>query len=126
MKKSVYKQVVKTIEIEEWDFDKSLDLLVKKFPDVRPETLRSILNQEYQKRVKRTHKHQTSEQKRREAYKAFVNGVSDKNYKEGVIVRIAKKNRFSPAQTGKIILEENHKRWVCVIVIYLANGHMQC
>jgi len=68
------------------------------------------LNQEYQSKVKRTHKHQTSDQKRSELYNAYNSAVNSKSYTEGVIVKLAKKNRFSPAQSAKIILEEYIKR----------------
>lgn len=110
MRKAVYKQIVKTIENEEWDFDQVLEILIEKFPEEIPETLRSIVTQEYQKRVKRTHKSQTSDQKRRELFNAFNSAVKSRDYKEGVIVKLAKNNRFSPAQSAKIILEEHFKK----------------
>ena len=76
MKKAVHKQIVKTIENEDWDFDQVLEILIEKFPEEKPETLRSILNQEYQSKVKRTHKHQTSDQKRSELYNAYNSAVN--------------------------------------------------
>ena len=111
MKKLVYKEVIKTIESEEWDFDKVLQVLSVKFASEKPETLRSILNQEYQKRVKKTHKYQTSDQKRREVFNQFTsalaqNKASPSDDQLQIINKIAKKNKFSSAQTGKIILEE--------------------
>lgn len=111
-KESVHKAVVKFIEAEEWNFEETLVKLADKFPDERYESLRSILNQEYQKRVKRTHSWQTSEQKRKEVYNTYVTRVKDKNYTpaSGVIVQIAQKNRFSSAQTAKIVLEESLRR----------------
>jgi len=110
MKREIYDQIVQVIENEEWDFDQVLHLLTVRFSEVKAETLRSILNQEYQKRVKRTHKSQTCDSKRREIFHSFNSAIKSKDYKEGVIVKLAKKNRFSPAQTGKIILEEYLKR----------------
>lgn len=65
--------------------------------------------QEYQRRVKRTHKSQTSEYKRKEIYNNFKSEVNNRDYEEGYIVRLAKKKQFSPAQFAKIILEEYHK-----------------
>lgn len=110
MKRAIYKQIVKCIENEEWDFDHVLEILNAKFPDEKAESLRSILNQEYQKRVKRTHKQQTSEEKRREFYSEFqTSSQDDQKYRQGVIVRLGKNNRFSPAQIAKIILEEDLK-----------------
>lgn len=110
MKSEIYFEIVQKIESEEWDFDHVLEILIECFPSVKSETLRSILNQEYQKRVKKTHKYQTSEQKRRELYNSYNSAVKSKDYKEGVVIKLAKKNRFSPAQTAKIILEEHLKR----------------
>ena len=76
MKKAIYKQIVKTIENEEWDFDQVLEILIGKFPEEKSETLRAIQVQEYQRRVKRTHKSQTSEYKRKEIYNNFKSGIS--------------------------------------------------
>lgn len=110
MKKEIYKDVVKTIDNEDWDFDHVLEILTEKFSDQKVESLRAILNQEYQKRVKKTHKLQFCEQKRKELFHSFHSAVKSKDYKEGVIIKLAKKNRFSPAQTAKIILEEYMKK----------------
>ena len=76
MKKAIYKQIVKTIENEEWDFDQVLEILTGKFPEEKSETLRAIQVQEYQRRVKRTHKSQTSEYRRKEIYNNFKSGIS--------------------------------------------------
>ncbi len=109
MKRSVYKEIVRVIEQEEWDFEETHKTLKNKFPDVKSDTLRSILNQEYQKHVKKTHHYQTSEHKRRESFATYKSKASAVPYKRGIIIEIAKKNRFSPAQTAKIILEEHLK-----------------
>lgn len=110
MKRAVYKDVVKTIEAEEWDFDQVLKILCQKFPDEKSETLRSILNQEYQKQVKRTHKQFKSDSKREKIFNEYNSQVKSKDYREGVILKIAKRYRFSSTQIGKIILEEHYKR----------------
>ena len=110
MKRAVYKEVVKTIEAEEWDFDQVLKILCQKYPDEKSETLRSILNQEYQKQVKRTHKQFKSDSKREKIFNEYNSQVKSKDYREGVILRIAKRYRFSSTQIGKIILEEHYKR----------------
>lgn len=110
MKREIYRNVVKSIDNEDWDFDLVLEILTEKFPDEKVESLRAILNQEYQKRVKKTHKLQFCESKRKELYHSFHSAVKSKDYKEGVIIKLAKKNRFSPAQTAKIILEEYVKK----------------
>lgn len=83
----------------------------KKFPEIKNESLRSILNQEYQKRVKRAHKLKFTEGNRKEFFNAFQVATKSPDYKEGVIIRIAKKNRFSPAQIAKVILEEHLKKF---------------
>lgn len=102
---------MKTIDNEDWDFDQVLQILCKKFSEEKPETLRSILNQEYQKRVKRTHKQFNSDSKRKEIFNAYNSAVKSKDYKEpGVILKIAKKHRFSPTQIGKIVLEEYYNK----------------
>ena len=53
MKREVYKSVVEVIRSEEWDFDQVLPKLEKQFRSENPDTLRSILNQEYQNQVKK-------------------------------------------------------------------------
>ena len=53
MKREVYKSVVEVIRSEEWDFDQVLPKLEKQFRSEKPDTLRSILNQEYQNQVKK-------------------------------------------------------------------------
>ena len=106
MRKEVYKNVLKVIRSEEWDFDLVLPKLEEQFSGENPDALRSILNQEYQYQVKKTHKQQTSDKKREEILEDFQRAIKDPHYKDQqVIVQIAKKNRFSPSQTGKIILE---------------------
>jgi len=109
MKKAIYEQIVETIKSEEWDFDQVLEILIEKFPEEKPETLRSIVTLQYQKWVKKTAKSQTSDHKRRELFNEFNQALKSKDYKEGVIVELAKNNRFSPAQFAKIILEEHFK-----------------
>jgi len=109
MKKSVHKQVINAINKEEWDFENVLEILVRKFTDEKRETLRSILNQEYLKNIKRHHKYQTSEDKKREIVSVYHSAVRSKDYRQasaGVIIDIAKRNRFSPAITAKIIVED--------------------
>ena len=106
MKREVYKKVLEVIKNEEWDFDIVFQKLIDKYPKEKPETLRSILNQEYQNQVKKTHKSQTSDLKKSQIIQEFHELTSDPNYKSGAIIRIAKKNRFSPSLTGKLILKE--------------------
>ena len=109
MKREVYRKVVKEIEKEDWDFDQVLEILCEKFPFEHSATLRSILHQEYQKRVKRKHKEFNSEEGRKKIVQDFKKAVNSKDYSSGVILRIAKEKRFSPTQIGKIILEEHLK-----------------
>jgi len=113
MKKAIYEQIVETIKYEVWDFDQVLEILIEKFPEEKPETLRSIVNLEYQKGVKKIardwNNSQTADQRRRELFNKFTLALNSKDYKEGVIVEFAKNSRFSPAQFAKIILEEKFK-----------------
>ena len=96
MKKAIYEQIVETIKNEEWDFDQVLEILIEKFPEEKPETLRSIVTLEYQKQVKKTakpwdlKKSQTADHKRRELFNKFNFALNSKDYKEGVIVELAK------------------------------------
>jgi len=55
---------------------------------------------------------QTSKQKAAEVYERFSARLTDPSYKigEGVIVDIARKNRFSPALTAKLVIEEDLTR----------------
>ena len=107
MKRSVYDKVIKTIESEEWDFENVLKTLCEKFSDEKPETLRSILSLEHTKQVKRTHK--IIESKRKQIFEQYTSEVKSSNYQQGVVLKIAKENRYSPMQIGKIILEETFK-----------------
>ena len=75
MKKDIYKQIVKTIETEDWDFDQVLEILTTKFPQEKSETLRAIQVQEYQRRVIRTSKSQLSEHNREKIYNDFKSGI---------------------------------------------------
>ena len=103
MKREVYKSVVEVIRSEEWDFDQVLPKLEKQFKSEKTDTLRSILNQEYQNQVKKTHT--KNKNKKKELFEEFREAIASPNYKDGVIIEIAKKNRFSPLLTGKFILE---------------------
>ena len=109
MKRSVYKSVVKVIETEEWDFDSCQKVLIDYFPEENPKSLRSILAQEYAKRCKKTHGIQTSSARVADILRKYKAKTNSKDYKpgqdEGVVVGIAKKNRFSPNLTARIILE---------------------
>jgi len=107
MKRSVYDKVIKTIESEEWDFEDVLKKLCEKFSDEKPETLRSILSLEHTNQVKRTHK--IIESKRRQIFEQYTSAVNSSNYQQGVVLKIAKENRYSPMQIGKIVLEETLK-----------------
>jgi len=103
----VYDKVIKTIESEEWDFEDVLKKLCEKFSDEKPETLRSILSLEHTNQVKRTHK--IIESKRRQIFEQYTSAVKSSNYQQGVVLKIAKENRYSPMQIGKIVLEETLK-----------------
>lgn len=104
MKREVYKSVVEVIRSEEWDFDLVLSKLEKQFNSEKPDTLRSILNQEYQNQVKKTHT--KIKNKKEEIFTDFIEAIQSPNYKNGVIIQIAKEYRFSPSLTGKIIVEQ--------------------
>lgn len=104
MRREVYKSVVEVIRSEEWDFDLVLSKLEKQFNSEKPDTLRSILNQEYQNQVKKTHT--KIKNKKEEIFTDFVEAIDSPDYKNGVIIQIAKEYRFSPSLTGKIIVEQ--------------------
>ena len=80
MKREVYRKVVKEIEKEDWDFDQVLQILREKFPYENSSSLRSILHQEYQKRVKRKHKEFNSEEGRKKIVQDFKKAVNSKDY----------------------------------------------
>ena len=115
MKRAIYEQIVETIKNEVWDFDQVLEILIENFPQEKPETLRSIVNLEYQKSVKKVayswnpEKSDKAQQKRSELFNKFKLALNSRDYQEGVIVEFAKESRFSPAQFAKIILEEYYK-----------------
>jgi hypothetical protein len=96
--------VVAEIECQDFDTDECLQVLLKRFPNERPESLRSILAQSVQRRVKKSNAYNTSEPARKDIYDEYNERV--KQDRPGVIVGIAKRNRFSPALTAKLVLEE--------------------
>ena len=112
MKRELYHAIIRCIDEEEFDLEHTFKKLKEIFPKERPESLRSILTQQYSKEVKNTYRAQTSEHKRKEYCEKFEKSLSgsvskDNQSKSGcTIIDIAKKNRFSPALTAKIILSE--------------------
>ena len=97
MKREVYRKVVKEIEKEDWDFDQVLEILCEKFPFEPSATLRSILHQEYQKRVKRKHKEFNSEEGRKKIVQDFKKAVNSKDYSR----KVAKIHKKIVSQCGK-------------------------
>ena len=63
MKREIYDSIIRSISGEEFDLEGTLSKLKDNFPCVRPETLRSILTQQYSSTVKKTYHSQTSELK---------------------------------------------------------------
>ena len=114
MKRSVHRSIVETIESEVFDYQECLKVLVAKFPAVRHEALCSILSQEHQKRVKRSFGAQTSAVKRRDNYRLFTQRLRQKKEAppasdggRGIIVDIARANRFSATLTAKALLVDH-------------------
>jgi len=111
MKRSVYHAIIETIEVEEFDYQECLKVLTCKFPSVRHEALCSILSQEHQKRVKRAFSHQTSAAKRKENYRIFTQRLRDQQQfgtsGPGIIVELARANRFSATLTAKALLVDH-------------------
>jgi len=105
MKGSVYRAVVETIESEVFDYQECKRTLVTKFPSIKEEALCSILSQEHQKRVKRSFSHQTSAAKRKENYRLFLAKLQ--KGETGIIVEIARANRFSATLTAKALLVDH-------------------
>ena len=110
MKRSVHKAIVETIENTEFDYHVCLEVLIEKFPKVRKQSLSSILSQEHQKRVKRSYGYQTSAAKRKEnarIYKERLQQQGKSPDEAGIIVKIAKQNRFSATLTAKALLVDH-------------------
>lgn len=117
MRRSVYRSIVETIESEEFDYQECLKTLTKKFPAVRHDSLCGILSQEHQKRVKRSFFFQTSASKRKENYKLFTKRLAQQRNNSGkkqpgansrgIIVDIARQNRFSATLTAKALLVDH-------------------
>ncbi|KAB7500924.1 Uncharacterized protein Anas_05845 [Armadillidium nasatum] len=103
MRFSLYNKVVKSIEDLE-DNDTCVQKLCKTYPELSPATLESIYSQWIQRKVKKSY-HKITQCDEVSNYchqyqKAIENGEPP-----GVILRLAKQLRFSPAMTAKIILE---------------------
>ena len=112
MRATVYKQILRVIDEEEFDFEETLKVLREKFPKERDVALCSILAQEHQKRVKRTYNVQTSAHKRKEIHNQYKEKLRQQRngkeeYREGIIVNIAKQNKFSAVLTARSLLAEH-------------------
>ena len=105
MKQQVYSQVVNQIDLLPFDFQVCHTALVAKFPDEDSKTLKSVISQHYQKKVKKTYRIFSSDNKKAKTYRDYKDLVSQTS-DIGVICRIARKNRFSASLTAKFILEE--------------------
>ncbi|CAB4068219.1 Uncharacterized protein C15orf41,Uncharacterized protein C15orf41 homolog [Lepeophtheirus salmonis] len=106
MKQATYESIILVIDECEFDFDQILAQIIKKFPDISPVLLRSILSLEYQRRIKKNfYRHSTPQDKKR-LYDKFVKRVRAGD-PPGVIVQLAKANKFAPALIGRSILESS-------------------
>jgi len=102
---SLYLQIESFVQPHLKDFDKAIQLVINQFPQVRPESLRSILAQLYQRFIKLNYRVAHSGEKRRRIYKEFVS-LLQSGSEQGIIIRLAIENKTSPALAAKIIVEE--------------------
>ena len=105
MKRLVYLEIIKDIESFEFDLDVCLKKLCEKYPEEKPKTLRSIVSQQYQRRVKKAFPLMNNPQKRKKLFAEYEKRV-EQGDRPGIIIDIAKKNRYSPQLMSKIIVEE--------------------
>jgi hypothetical protein len=105
----VYLNIQQSVKQNISDFDLALETALNSFPQERPETVRSIVSQEYQKFVKSNFKSSHSADTRRKLFKNFVSGIQD-GAEPGIIINLALREKTSPALAAKIILEEYLKR----------------
>lgn len=107
MDRAIYESIIDSInDGKSFDFDKTLKEICLEFDTVRPESLRSILAQEYQRQVKARYKIVHHSDNRKAILKEFVSRVKDGD-KPGIIIDIAKRLRTSAALVGRIVLEEH-------------------
>lgn len=108
---ATYRHIVETLAHNIWDYDAALSQGLASCPEERAENIRSIVSQEYQKYIRANFRSLHSAESRRRIYRDFSSQVQSTEKEKGdrpsgVIVRIALKERFSPALTARIILEE--------------------
>jgi len=87
------------------NFDQALAQALLQFPQERPESIRGIVTQEYQKFIKANYRTSHFGDNRRRVYRTFVNRLQE-GEEAGIILRLAEEERTSPALAAKIILEE--------------------
>lgn len=102
---SLYLQIESQVIPHLKDFEKAVHLAVTQFPQVRPESLRSILAQLYQRFIKLNYRIAHSTENRKKLYREFVARLQSGS-EEGIIVKLAIKYKTSPGLAAKIILEE--------------------
>ena len=105
MKQHVYFNVVREIDLLPFDFQACQSALLDKFPGENPKTLKGIVSQQYQKKIKKTYRLFSSENKKAKAFRDYKDLVGQ-GQEVGVICQIARRNRFSAALTAKFIVEE--------------------
>ena len=112
----MYETIINFIDQNEFGFDSTLKKLKNNFPNLRHDSLRSILTQKYQRIVKKTKSQQLlgTTEKSKDLYRKFqlkhrqhhTEGSSNADGST-TIVDIAKRNKYSSALLAKIILIEH-------------------
>lgn len=106
-----YRHIVNTVRQNIWHYDTALSEGLDQFPGERPESIRSIVSQEYQKHIRTTFRSAHAAEARRRIYRIFKELLAGGQQQQqrsggGLIVDIARREHFSPALTARIILEE--------------------
>eukprot|EP00088_Acartia_fossae_P029356 TRINITY_DN3019_c0_g1_i6.p1 TRINITY_DN3019_c0_g1~~TRINITY_DN3019_c0_g1_i6.p1 ORF type:complete len:369 (-),score=73.67 TRINITY_DN3019_c0_g1_i6:1099-2205(-) len=102
---SLYLQIESVVLPNLKNFDKAVQVAVLAFPQVRPETLRSIIAQLFQRFIKLNYRASHFGENRRKLYRDFISSLQS-GTEQGIIVRLASQNKTSPALAAKVILEE--------------------
>ena len=100
-----YESIISAISKKSWNFDFVLSELLEEFPLERPESVRSILSQEYQRHIKKGFKAGQSGARKAAVYKAVKQAAAGGD-PDGVVVRLAHQAADSSALTARMVLEE--------------------
>jgi len=104
----VYQDIIDSLRLKSWgDIDSLQAEISEQFPEVSPQSIRSILCQEYQRHIKSTFRQQHSDHNKAVVY-SRVEEALHRGDETGVIVRMSTQTEASPALTARMVLDAHY------------------